>query len=94
MVPTWVWFCGTARSEVLRFRPPQSPTPGFADAFEEYFGRAYDEEEADAVYATVGQGAPLFLGGTTNQEAALSIEAALEDGTVGSNPGIYVYTDP
>ncbi|CAK9029891.1 unnamed protein product, partial [Durusdinium trenchii] len=48
--------CEVADVPVLRFRPPQSPTPGFADAFEEYFGRAYDEEEADAVYATVGQG--------------------------------------
>eukprot|EP00913_Durusdinium_trenchii_P008730 g8198.t1 len=33
--------CEVADVPVLRFRPPQSPTPGFADAFEEYFGRPF-----------------------------------------------------
>eukprot|EP00438_Fugacium_kawagutii_P014130 Skav213976 [mRNA] locus=scaffold2200:427485:430137:- [translate_table: standard] len=40
---------------VLRFQIPGTD-PGFAEAFEDHFGRPYDEEEAEAVYSQVGKG--------------------------------------
>ncbi len=43
------------RSQVIRFQIPGTD-PGFAEAFENYFGRPYDEEEAEAVYSKVGKG--------------------------------------
>ena len=45
-------------AQVIRFQIP-GPDPGFAEAFEDHFGRPYDEEEAEAVYAKVGEGAQL-----------------------------------
>ena len=42
-------------SQVIRFQIPGTD-PGFAEAFENYFGRPYDEEEAEAVYSKVGKG--------------------------------------
>lgn len=42
-------------AQVLRFQIPGTD-PGFAEAFEDHFGRPYDEEEAEAVYSQVGEG--------------------------------------
>lgn len=42
-------------SQVIRFQIPGTD-PGFAEAFENYFGRPYDEKEAEAVYSKVGEG--------------------------------------
>ncbi|CAJ1451023.1 unnamed protein product, partial [Effrenium voratum] len=51
------WMCQQLGSdgEVLRFKIQQEP-PDFVEAFEEHFGRPYDEEEAKAVFSEVGQG--------------------------------------
>lgn len=45
-------------AQVIRFQIPGTD-PGFAEAFEDYFGRPYDEEEAEAVYGKVGEGPQL-----------------------------------
>lgn len=41
--------------QVIRFSISGSD-PGFAEAFESYFGRPYDEQEAEMVYSQVGSG--------------------------------------
>ena len=60
-------------SQVIRFQIPGTD-PGFAEAFENYFGRPYDEKEAEAVYSKVGEG-PKIL-----KVAELSPKLLIENG--------------
>eukprot|EP00435_Cladocopium_sp_Y103_P071979 s34_g38.t4 len=67
--------CQQADVPVIRFQIPGTD-PGFAEAFEDYFGRPYDEEEAEAVYAKVGEGLKR-LGYLSEMEAPFPTTRAL-----------------